>query len=238
MYSAFSFGKIIKTILPGSLLAGALFVLLETAWYMAAGSSMTAYLIEKEVLTAVGAALVPISLLLGFLLNTFVWLLLNAPARARVDAELTGTAFAGLRAALCEQLQREVSSLMGSSKADLCGKGWPPRIAVEYYFLPAISVDRLTYLWESYFSWYEFHLNTLCAAVIALLAFWAAVLFRFPGSLAWQSLTCITATIVVAVLGRTLWHCAIQNLARYERNLTLLIAGSVTAAARAQPAAS
>lgn len=229
MYGAFSFGKIIKTILPGSILAGTLFLIAETIWFQTWHTSLLASLISKEVVTVAGAALVPVSLILGFLLNTFVWLNLNATVRKQVDAALAGTPYAQLREALCERIRLDVDTLMGARRAELCKNGWPQRLSLEYYFLPVVSVEHLSHLWESYFSWYEFHMNTLCAGAIASVTVVAVLILRSP--LEWMWTTALSAAIIVAciVFCRTLWASAIRNMATYERNLVLLVASSISA---------
>ena len=232
MYSAFSFGKIIKTILPGSILAGTLFLIAEILWLETRGTSLLATLIDQEAVAVAGAALVPVSLILGFLLNTIVWLHLNASVRSCVKAELARTPFAELREALCELIRRDVNGQMGGTRAELCKDTWPEPLSLEYYFLPAISVERLSYLWESYFSWYEFHLNTLCALAMASAAVVATLLLRPPASGVWTVIICLALAAACGLLCRVLWKSAIRNMAAYERNLVLLIAGSINAAGR------
>jgi hypothetical protein len=232
MYSAFSFGKIIKTILPGSILAGTLFLIAETLWSETRGTSLLATLIEKEAVAVAGAALVPVSLILGFLLNTVVWLYLNASVRSRAKAELARTPFAELREALCDLIRQDVNLQIGVTRAELCKDTWPEPLSLEYYFLPAIGVERLSYLWESYFSWYEFHLNTLCALAIASAAVVVALLLGSPASGVSTAIICVAVASVCGLLCRVLWKSAIRNMAAYERNLVLLIAGSIKAAGR------
>ena len=233
MYSAFSFGKIIKTILPGSILAGTLFLIAETWWRQTRGTSLLGMLIDKEAVAVAGAALVPVSLILGFLLNTIVWLYLNASVRSRVKAELARTPFAELREALCELIRQDVNGRMGGVRAELCKDKWPEPLSLEYYFLPAISVERLSYLWESYFSWYEFQLNTLCALALASAAVVATLLLTLPASNSgWTAAGCYAISAGCALLCRVLWQSAIRNMAAYKRNLVLLIAGSIRTAGR------
>lgn len=230
MYSAFSFGKIIKTILPGSILAGTLFLIAEAVWLQTRGTSLLGAIIEKEAVTVAGAALVPVSLLLGFFLNTFVWLYLNATTRKQVDAALADTPFAQLREALCEQIRLDAEMQMGAARAERCRNGWPARLSLEYYFLPAITVEHLSYLWESYFSWYEFHLNSLCALAIASVTVIGVLLLMAPLDPAITLAICAVIAVICVAVCRTLWKSAIRNLTAYERNLVLLIANAVSAA--------
>ncbi len=229
MYSAFSFGKVIKTILPGSVLAGTFFLIAENVWFHHRGGSLLATLITQQALTVAGAALVPISLILGFLLNTIVWLNFNATVRRRVRTELARSPFAELREALCALIRHDVSGQMGTVRAAQCRDTWPESISLEYYFLPAITVERLSYLWESYFSWYEFHLNTLCALAVGSVAVIGTLLYRWPMTGLWTPAACLAVAGGVWLLCRVLWTSAIRNMVAYERNLVLLIAGSVNA---------
>ena len=232
MYGAFSFGKIIKTILPGSILAATLFAIVEELWFRAYGTSLLVTLVQKEAATVAGAALVPLSLILGFLLNTIVWLNFNRRIRRSVKSELEKTPFAQLRAALCELVQYDVNGKMGQARADACKDTWPDPLALEYYFLPAITVERLAYLWESYFSWYEFQLNTSCALAASGIAVIGVLLHRQPMSPQWTGVLCVSIAVACVALCGMLWRAAVKNMAAYEKNLVLLIAGSVNAAAR------
>jgi hypothetical protein len=229
MFSAFSFGKIIKTILPGSILAAGLILLAEGLWQstIAPGESLVAKLAVKDWLTAVTAALIPLSLILGFLLNTWVWIYFNARMRAQVDAQLAGTIFPEIRKELSSGLWKSVRSRLAGSAADLAQMKNPTRESLEYFYLPVVSLDRLNYLRESYFSWYEFQINTAFSVLISM-PFVAFVLFvKMPGN------TAVVAAIVVALAFATyfffrgLWRAAARNLVEYEKDLMLLIAGSL-----------
>jgi hypothetical protein len=227
MYSAFSFGKIIKTILPGSILAGTLFLVADTLWLHFYKTSLLVVVIAKEATTIAGAALVPASLILGFLLNTFVWMYINRIVRRRVDAELATTPFAPLREALCERMRREIEVELGVARTQLCAGRWTGRLTLEYYFLPALTVDHLTYLWESYFSWYEFQLNTICALAVACAASIVVIVVRAPfGGGAIVLISSGLALLCVATC-RMLWRSAVRNMVSYEKNLVVMIARAI-----------
>jgi hypothetical protein len=231
MYSAFSFGKILKTILPGSVLAGALFLLGEILFFLNYRTSLVETIVAKEAGSLVGAALVPISLVFGFMLNTFVWMYLNSSIRKQVDAELAPTPYKQLRDALCERMRREIEMEMGPARAQLCSGGWPDRLTLEYYYLPAVTVEHLTYLWESYFSWYEFHLNTLYALVV--LCGMAIVLLFVRAPLPTWQLVMLAALLAAASVAtcRMLHKSAIRNMVSYEKNLVVMISRAIRPAA-------
>ena len=227
MFSAFSFGKIIKTILPGTILAAAILLLCEGLWLLTKGKSLLE-VVNKDWLTPIGAALIPLSLILGFLLNTFVWLVLNERLRALAVAELGPTVFPGIREQLHEGLWRSIGDRFGGEAHASLRE--PPREALEYFYLPVVSLTHLNYLWESYFSWYEFQLNTGCALALSLpsvaLYAWART---GPARFGWFLLALSVALIVVVALAAGLKIAAVKNRVQYEKNLVLLIAGAVIA---------
>jgi hypothetical protein len=231
MYGAFSFGKIIKTILPGSILAGTLVLVADTLWLHLYQASLLAAVLAKEATTIAGAAMVPASLILGFLLNTFVWMYVNKIVRRRVDAELATTPFSALRDALCERMRREIEVELGAARTQLCAGRWTGRLTLEYYFLPALTVEHLTYLWESYFSWYEFQLNTICALAAACAVSIGVLFVRAPFGSGAMALVSVVAALLCGATCRMLWQSAIRNMVSYEKNLVVMITRAITPAA-------
>ncbi|MGD0571251.1 MAG: hypothetical protein ABSA78_22890 [Candidatus Sulfotelmatobacter sp.] len=232
MFSAFSFGKIIKTVLPGVILTAALLLVLEgfwTLWRPQAGFLMGS--IPKEWITPVTAALIPVSMLLGFFLNTFAWMVLNPRMRKRSEVKLDNMPHSVLRSKLCERLWSESSEhfklappLDQSPRLD--------RPQLEYYYLPWVKLTNLNYLWESYFCWYEFHINSACAVLVLgpAAAFLVCVKLRacsFP-LLILVLLFLVSSWALYSVLTRA----AVRNLASYEKNLMLLITGSLAEASQ------
>ena len=231
MFSAFSFGKIIKTVLPGVILTAALLLLLESLWALSRPhSGFLLASIPKDWITPVTAALIPVSMILGFFLNTFTWKLLNPRMRKRSDALLDQTVYSTVRGKLSERLwsaSRQYFDPLAQPLGPL-----PPleRSPLEYYYLPWVKLTNLNYLWESYFCWYEFHVNSACA----LLVLGPAAAFLLYVKLQECSfLPFALALLVLAVcwgLCALLTRSAVKNLASYERNLTLLITGSLVEA--------
>lgn len=235
MFSAFSLGKVIKTILPGSILSGGLILLVEGIWQwkVVEGGSLVVKLADKEWLTTITAALIPISLILGFLLNTFVWLLLNRRVRSEVDAKLSGTAFPEIRRKLSGELWEKISQHLGDSSRGLKQLGYPSRESLEYFYLPVVSLDDLNYLWESYFSWYEFQINTACAIALStpfvIFLLWMRI---YEKDQAIFLISALGLLVVVFLLCWALWHAARENLIEYEKDLMLLIVGSLSATSK------
>jgi hypothetical protein len=221
MFGAFSFGKIIKTILPGTILCLGVLMAIEAVALKCGRGSALWFLTEKERLTAFTAALVPLSLLLGFFLNTFLWMTVNrrvrAMARQRVDEE----GYAELRRAILDR-RNEGLRRLSVSRTDL------PRASLEYYFLPRITQERLGFVWESYFSWYEFQMNSAYALLFAGVPtgyYLALVVAGGPGG--W--LVPLGVLVLACVGALALCRAALENHCAYERSLLVLIAGALAA---------
>lgn len=237
MFSAFSFGKIIKTILPGTILTAALLFLVEDIWALwqpERGFLLAS--IPKDWITPVTAALIPVSLILGFFLNTFAWMTLNPRIRARSDMEHATTIYATLRQKLTENLWEDSTSYfqgIGRALGQVSIPGRKPPL--EYFYLPVVTLTHLNYLWESYFCWYEFDINSACALLLSMpvAGFLLCVkLWYCPLLLLALLLPLVALSILLYIM---LTRAAVKNLASYEKNLLLLITGSLLSAARNAP---
>lgn len=234
MFSAFSFGKIIKTILPGAILTAGLLVLLEGLWQLwHPGKGFLLAAVSKDWITAFTAALIPVSLILGFFLNTFTWMALNPVVRSRSDAMLSATVYADLRKKLSEGLWEESKQLNAGAGRAFGPVTFPNRPTLEFYYLPVVTLTNLNYLWESYFCWYEFDINSACALVLSAPASGFLLWVRLHGQC--QGLLFLLIIVLLGLfctLCGLLWHAAVKNLVSYEKNLLLLINGSLVNAAK------
>lgn len=230
MFSAFSFGKIIKTILPGSILTFGLILIIEIVLRSnyGAGASLMAKLADKDLGPVIAAVLVPVSLILGFFLNTAVWAWCNTTMRAQSDAVLATTVFPDIRRQLAARLWQTISKQLDDPSIAKRQLENPTRESLEYFYLPAMSLDRLNYLWESYFSWYEFQMNSAMALLFLIpgevLLSWIATDSGHREFFLLCTLTCVPLTLLLAW---GLWRAAKQNLTEYRKNLILLITGSL-----------
>lgn len=232
MFSAFSFGKIIKTILPGAILTVALLLLAEGAWgLLRPGTGFLLWKVPKDWITPVTAALIPLSLILGFSLNTFAWMTLNRHMRARSDAMLRNTVFAAMRKKLSEGLWADSSEYFEKVGRPFEKELYPDRPPLEYYYLPLVSLTNLNYLWESYFCWYEFDINTACALMVSALAAGFLLSVKLRPS-AYLLCGVVLLLVVGCALCLVLTRAAVKNLVSYERNLVLLITSSLAKAAK------
>jgi hypothetical protein len=228
MFSAFSFGKIIKTILPGAMLAAALLLLAEGLWglWRPADGFLLAN-IPKDWITPFTAALIPVSLILGFFLNTFAWMTLNSRIRARSDAEIKPTVYAVLREKLTEGLSADQAAYFAKlgTPFGMVSFARPPTL--EYYYLPVVTLTNLNYLWESYFCWYEFDINSAAALILSVPAAVFLLWVRLRHS---QFLLTGLILLLLALsfaLYKMLTRAAVKNLVSYEKNLMLLITGAL-----------
>jgi hypothetical protein len=96
-----------------------------------------------------------------------------------------------------------------------------------------MSLERLNYLWESYFSWYEFQVNSAIALLFLIpgeiLLFWVAADAAHREFFLLVTLTCV---IITPLLAWGLWAAAKRNLTEYRKNLILLITGSLAFAGK------
>lgn len=237
MFSAFSFGKIIKTILPGAILTAGLLFLVECLWAVwRPGRGFLLGSVPQDWITPATAALIPLSLILGFFLNTFTWTILNRKMRARCDKELDRTIYPALRQQLSANLWADSARYLDKFSLAASQASLPSRPPLEYYYLPIVTLTNLNYLWESYFCWYEFDINSACALMLTMPA---------TGLLLWiklelgQFLLLVLLMLPILTLSYALYNMltrsAVKNLVSYERNLLLLIIGSLANASNNSP---
>ena len=239
MFSAFSFGKIIKTILPGAILTAGLLMLIEAAWGLwHPGSGLLIGRLNKDWITSVSAALIPVSLILGFFLNTFAWMAVNPRVRARCDAELAATLYPTLRQKLTACLWAGCQDSFGKLNQPLGGVSLPRRQPLEYYFLPTVTLTHLNYLWESYFCWYEFDINSACAILLSLPGAGFLLWVKLQGAACSFLLLMLLLLVLSGALCLMLARAAVRNLVAYEKNLLLLITGSLANAANSAASSS
>lgn len=228
MFSAFSFGKIIKVILPGAILTTAFLLILEAIWgLLFPGDGFLLAKVPTDWVTPVSAGLIPLSLILGFFLNTFTWMALNQRMRSRCDAELNTTIYRSMREQFSGAIWTGYSNHLIKSGLTPPQTTPPSRASLEYYYLPWMDLTNLNYLWESYFCWYEFDINSACALVLcfpsAVLLLWV----KMPQCHMLLIFLTIPLLLLAVVIYRVLSRAAVRNLTSYEKNLMLLINGSL-----------
>ena len=197
LLSAFSFGKIIKTFVPGLLAAVGVVLVVELLYRLSlstpcppgsgfwgcffGGSFLRRVaLVDTARTTAFGAFLIPLGLMLGFLLNTVMWLCVNDRCRRRVEGQLDTNLMAARRSI--------------ETRADR-----------EFHFnsLAAIVVTGLAYV----------------VTVIWLAAHWAMPL-NYGSHL-------VLPVAAMTGLGSLLYVAGLNNLRRYQEGFIWFLVGTL-----------
>jgi len=235
---SFSFGKIIKTFIPGLLAAAAVLLIVELLYRISSATPCTpgsgfsgcffagsflrrVALVDTARTTALGALLIPLGLLLGFLLNTAMWFCVNDVCRARADRGMDENFLAASRA--IEANARFAFRAVVGQTPDL------PRVRLQDFYLPLMDLDKLTFLRESYFSWFEFHLNSVGALVLVGVAYAVtvgALAWHWSMSINWVS-HLVVPLVVMAGVGWFLVVAGIRNLRRYQEGFVWLLIGTL-----------
>lgn len=102
-------------------------------------------------------------------------------------------------------------------------------VSLQGFYLPLVDLGKLTFLQESYFSWYEFQANSAAASVFV------AVIYALAFSLTLKSsqgpgYVAVYLGIPLALLIVFVWFLAFaakKNLARYQESFLWFLLGSV-----------
>ncbi len=235
--SAFSFGKILKTFIPGLIAAAGSLLLVELAYRVSSGkpcapgsgfwpcffseSLLSVALADTARTTAFGALLLPIALMLGFLLNTVMWFCVNDICRRRADRKIDG--------ALREAHATLEGKALEAYRAVLAAPAAAPRVHLSDFYLHLVDLEKLTSLRESYFSWFEFHLNSLGALCLTAAAYTVTVTAlgqRWSIAFSWLSHLVVPLAAVLA-LGMFLWCAGLRNLQRYQEGFVWFLVGTL-----------
>lgn len=240
--SPFSFAKLIKIFLPGFILVGGL-VLLVDIFYQSlcpGAAGLLVRMLHEPTSTNVVLLTVPVSLIAGLILSSFVWRFWNTRFRNRVaedfKATYEGEILEALHQALpfhfCRSLTESFSPELELSPSQFAEQD----IAPEYFYLPFMNLDHLMYLHESYFSWCEFNNNCAIALCIfvpisSLYVVLTAWVFN-PSAMTLGSKIVLTICCVAFLVGgvllcRFLTRLAYDNLLRYYKRRNDLIIGSL-----------
>ena len=176
---------------------------------------------DSNRITAFGALLLPVALMLGFLLNTAIWFCLNDRCRGWADRTMDGN-LRNARTALESDARFAFGTVIGE------GAG-VPRVHLSDFYLTCLDLDKLTFLRESYFSWFEFHFNSVAALTVTTVAYAVTVVtLALRWSLAMNWLThLILPCVLMAGLGWFLAVAGLHNLRRYQEGFVWLLVGTL-----------
>ena len=236
--SSFSFGKVIKTFIPGLILAGAPLLLFDLVYHVSrapacpvghtlwqcfiAGSFLRVVVRDSARVTAFGAAVLPLALMLGFFLNTALWFCVNNSCRKRADRAMDKDLLAARTSLETSALENLRSVLGGKNPGH-------PQVHLGDFYLPLMDLEKLTFLRESYFSWFEFQLNSAAAFLLTGAAYivtvvWMALAWSLP--ISWLSTVIVPLAILVGVVV-FLVIAGEKNLRRYQEAFVWFLVGTL-----------
>lgn len=244
-FSAFSFGKIIKTFIPGLIATFALLfwaellhllqeqissapqdmalwrlILSKSFFYQRLFNSTT-----SQSATLIGAILVPLALTLGFFLNTLHWVCFHNPCRKFFErglAENTKTSRKKIESLARRAYRRTFPGHVVDREI--------PDVAIESFALAYIDLGKYTYLRESYFAWYEFQMNSFTAVSLTLLSYVATFLILSArwGFDIWRIVGyALIPLVLTGLVLWLLWKAAEENLVQYQSRMLWFIIGSI-----------
>lgn len=228
--SAFSFGQLIKTFLPGLIASTSPLLVLETlyelrrttvpaSWLDFLRQSFTYRVVSPNLAGSV-TLLVLVALLLGFSLNSIHWMFFHELCRGRC----TSKELKEMKGKLKTIVKRTLGEVMPGSHPEL-----DP--SVEGFFLHKVDLAKLTFLRESYFAWYEFHMNSLMALILVVLTFiCTSLVLAIHWQVAWSGEAMLVLSVILACAGAIafLWKAALRNLTMYEVRLFWFLIGTLS----------
>jgi len=228
VFGTFTFGRLIKTFLPGTVLfASALLYLDAVANLFGLDFSVINWAIGNPILTTL--ATIPGSIILGILLNTVVFGgLLDVLVRQPVNSEMSE--FNVLRDSIvdCTLNTSETNTLIPSDIYDT----FKEHVDFDSFMLPRVDLDKLVYIRESYWYYLEFQVNVALASVFSLTGvfFWwirhdtVVGLTAGPALVLAAALILVTGLVFVALI-----RAARLNYMRHKKKLLSLWIGQMAA---------
>lgn len=226
--NAFSFGKIIKTFIPGLMATGIVFAFVEYIAFRrsprprpAPGEPLWDFFLSHSLLLekvtdprvdlALLSALLPLALILGFFLNTLHWSAYHHVCWRRIEACLDPA---------YQRLRRRLESVAREAFREVAGDSAvkPPPVYLPGFLLPRIDLDKWTYLRESYFAWYEFQVNSVVALALSTLAYVALFTWIAVRWSVWTDygVAVVIPSLAVAATLVGLHRSAMRNLRQYQ----------------------
>ncbi len=226
--NAFSFGKIIKTFIPGLMATGIVCAFVDYValrrhllprpdpgtplWdFFLSHSLLLEKITDPRIDVAVLGAVLPLALILGFFLNTLHWSAYHRVCWRRIEARLD-PAYQRLRRRLEAEAREAFREILGDSAAK------PPPVYLPGFLLPRIDLDKWTYLRESYFAWYEFQVNSVVALALSTLAYVALFTWIAVRWSVWTDygVAVVLPSLAVAATLVGLHRAAMRNLRQYQ----------------------
>lgn len=177
--------------------------------------------------TVLGLLVIPVSLMLGFLLNTIVWLIVNSVFRKIVRNNLGPSEKEALA-----KLEKFTESIADHFQIQKTKQSWNPHLPS--LLLPSLDTQKVGHLHQSYFSWYEFPINSALAILFFAVSYYSVAKLlsnRWKLSMCNALLFLVAGPniifILVAVLTFVMVYSAYKNLKRYEERAIWLMLGTL-----------
>ncbi len=231
---SFSFGKIIKTFIPGLIASLSLIILIELSyqwrqpfpsgiqthplWTVFAKQSFFNRVVLHDTVRAAtcGSALLLVALSFGFYLNTLLWMFANKRFRSCADASMN---------AILKEARTKLCAAPREGAGDTaCSLEVPHHV----YYLSLMGFDKLSHIHESYFSWYEFQANSAMATAISSLAYVGAgiALFIKLDFVFWTYVLYLGIPLLIGgIASVSMVYAAKRNLTRFQEYLVWFILG-------------
>ena len=226
LFSAFSFGSLIKTFIPGLVLFFVLLVYIELFGYWIHGYlGIFDYLFKNPLLITFIS--IPTSIFLGVILNSIVFSGLSSYLLENRH-EKNNKSFYEFRKYVIAKTNEKMSTYFDFSEQqkEIFKQTVDPR----YFFLHKESLANLMYLRESYWYYLEFQLNTLVAITFGMPLF-VATLFVLKSNSIIELHTLFITTIILAIAWFLFaWLCmrsALFNLDAHRKKELSLLLGTI-----------
>ena len=132
-----------------------------------------------------------------------------------------------MREKLTESMSEDLAANIAKSDKHHRMAVFARRPTLEYYYLPVVTLTNLNFLWESYFCWYEFDINSAVALILTIPAAAFLLWVRFRHSPIVLTGLILLLLALGCVVCKMLTSAAVKNLVSYEKNLMLLISGTL-----------
>ncbi len=226
LFSAFSFGSLIKTFLPGLVLFFVLLVYIELFGYWIHGYLGIFVSLFKNPLLITFIS-IPASIFLGVILNSIVFSGLSGYLLENKHQK-NNKSFYEFRKYVISKTNEKMSTFfdLSEEQKEIFKQTVDPR----YFFLHKESLTNLMYLRESYWYYLEFQLNTLVAITFGMPSFVAALIVLKSNSII-ELYTLLLAAIILVVV----WYffallcmrSALFNLDAHRKKELSLLLGTI-----------
>ena len=237
LLGTFSFGRVIKTFLPGFVILFAVTLFTETiirVLHPSPTQSLWEFLSQNSVLTSFIA--IPLSLICGIFSNMALFVFFT-DAIIRGPFKRGNEEFFQLQTQIFDKLYKVISDSNTLPRKLAHAFRNSEALDMEYLLLPIVPVEKLLFLQESYWYYLEFQLNMSLATVLLAIGgiSWSLSNFSMLG-ISWASYvaaTCLGAFFTAFLVILSL-KAARRNYARHIQKLLNLLLGSVVFRAQAE----